>query len=273
MILYTNGCSFTQGHKDHALELAEDGIHKIKKDAPWAWPRKLEDYFDTVVNEGWCGGSNDRIFRRTLEYAIKQDNLDEHIFILQLTNVYRSEWYSEDDNCWIGIINELLMFDDKSWNDPTIDKKHYDKLSNGRRELEYLQLTQNKKYLEFFMRLVAFDVAMKKLNAKVFYTSLSISNNPEILHKFLKEYIQKPIEYLQNKNLNKLYPAGLSSEDAKVHFNILDCMSNLEFQCFQPMSAVCKNLTESNTDQHPNSEGHTVFARYIINELRSREIL
>ena len=273
MILYTNGCSFTQGHKEHTLEVAEDRVHDIKKDAPWAWPRNLEDYFDKVINEGWCGGSNNRIFRRTLEYAVQQDNLDNHIFILQLTNVYRSEWYSEDDKCWVGIISEQLMFDDKSWNDPSIDKKYYDSLSKGRRELEYLQLTQNTKYLEFFMRLVAFHTAMKKLNAKVFYTSLSLSNNPLILHRFLTEYIEKPIDFLKNKNLNIFYPAGISSVDARAHLKILECIPNLPYLCFEPMSAVCKNLTESENDAHPNVEGHKVFARYIINELRSREIL
>lgn len=281
MILYTNGCSFTQGHEDHRILTSESGLKKDDKilDSEWAWPQLLKDYFSNVVNEAWCGGSNDRIFRRTLEYVQSLNDVSDHLFIIQCTNVTRSEFYDSDTGVWIGNLNKQVVYDDVSSN-ADIDKKFVQKLSKGNREFEDLQLANETTYTKFLNNLVSFDYVMNRLGCKVFYTGLSLSNTPHIIKNLLQQYINEPIHFLQNSNLHKMYPANneapisfLNMQVAKNHLLLLESIPNLDFKCFDPMSTIVKKHTVSKEDTHPNKTGHNIFARYIINELRSRDIL
>lgn len=287
MILYTNGCSFTQGHEDHRILSSESGLKKDDKilDSEWAWPQLLKDHFSNVVNEAWCGGSNDRIFRRTLEYAQSLDDVSDHLFIIQCTNVTRSEFYDVDTGVWIGKLYDQIVYDDMSYS-ADIDKSLIKKLSRGNREFEHLQLTNETTYTKFFNNLVSFDYVMSRLGCKVFYTGLSLSCTPFMLKELLGHYVNEPIHYLQNPNLQKIYPAssklefpktnttvGLNMQVAKNHLLLLESIPNLDDRCFHPIAKIVKGHTVSKDDTHPNKTGHRLFARYIINELKSRDIL
>lgn len=275
MILYTNGCSFTQGHEDHRILRGNSGHKKDDKilDSEWAWPQLLKDYFSNVVNEAWCGGSNDRIFRRTLEYVQSLNDVSEHLFIIQCTNVTRSEFYDPDTGVWIGNLNKQVVYDDISCN-ADIDKKLVQKLSKGNRQFEEIQLANETTYTKFLNNLVSFDTVMNKLGCKVFYTGLSLVNTPHIIKNLLQQYINEPMHYLQNPNLQKIFPGpGLNMQVAKNHLLLLETIPDLDFRCFDSISTIIKGHTVSKEDTHPNKTGHSIFARYIVNELRSREIL
>ena len=282
MILYTNGCSFTQGHEDHRILNGHSGLKKDDKvlDSEWAWPQLLKDYFSKVVNEAWCGGSNNRIFRRTLEYAQSLSDVSDHLFIIQCTNPTRSEFFDTDSGVWVGTINNLVVYDDISCN-ADIDKNFVQKLSKGNREFEHIQLNNETTYTAFLNNLVSFDFIMNQLGCKVFYTGLSLTVTPHILKTLLYTYINEPVHHLQNPNLQKIYPAnnnsvdqssrttsGLNIQVAKNHLLLLESIPNLDFRCFDAISSIAKGHTVSKTDTHPNKTGHSIFARYIINEIQ-----
>lgn len=97
-ILFTNGCSWTYGG-------GLDGIAHIKvKLDKVVWPHHLKELmgFDECVNLATGGGSNQRIFRTTLDWILKQDRktLKNTVAVIQWTQRSRKEFYipKEDSN-------------------------------------------------------------------------------------------------------------------------------------------------------------------------------
>lgn len=276
MILYTNGCSFTQGHDEHRI-IDSKLSKKDQKilDSAYAWPRCLDEltaYFDEVINEAWVGGSNDRIIRRTLEYVHSLDNIDDHVFIIQFTNPLRSEFFDPDINFWTGTINDAIMYDDLSCN-ADVDKSLVRKLALNSRSLEMYKNNVETTYINFLTKLVAFDTIMRNLGCTFFYTGMSHSTTPLTIKRNLTEYVNNPLMYMQNHNINSSYPAGLDMSVAKHQLNLINAIPDLEDKCLLSISEVARNHTVSKDDSHPNKTGHRLFARYIFSELQSREII
>ena len=274
MILYTNGCSFTQGHEDHRIIESDTGHKKDDKVgyAEWAWPGCLEGYFDHVVNEAWVGGSNDRIFRRTLEYVRSINNISDHVFIIQFTNPARSEFFDPDAGVWTGTINDMIMYDDRSTNS-AIDKRVVKLLSEGQRDFEFYKLNNETIYTDFLTKLVAFDFAMSQLGCRILYTGLSSACTPMMIKRFLQEYTNNPVQYMQDPDLTEIYPAGVDMNTAKHHLALIDLIADCEDKFLHSITSQIQNQIVSKDDSHPNKVGHDFFARYILNELGSREII
>jgi len=105
--VYTNGCSYSDG-TGLKNTIVEDG----KVTYPDRYSRFLSKKFNAVdVNEARGGESNQRIWRKTLEWiANNQDKLDETVFVIQLTYPVRNEiWYKTPQN------NGELSEEDKHW--------------------------------------------------------------------------------------------------------------------------------------------------------------
>lgn len=265
MKLYTNGCSFTHGHKDHTVIPSPDGLDfkSIKKDAPWAWPRMLEPHFDEVVNEAWSGGSNERVFRRSIEFLSQIEDPSDWVVILQFTNLDRSEWFDSISNTWIGQLNHRLIYDDKSWNKRGINRDMNRR--KGEQNIRHrgiigtdLQILQT-----FLMRLIAFEsFCESKGFTKILYTSMS-ANAGDLTEIFMGV----------NGKDNELNAMLQSVNETDRH--MIDALVKRvrTDRVVFPIARITRDCTESETDGHPNRQGHRIFAEYIFRQLRDKGII
>jgi hypothetical protein len=273
--LYVNGCSFTQGHYDTETVRPHETDWKTwyKLDAPWSWARQLEGkQFDTVINEAYCGCSNDRIFRRTMEFIGKTPNIQDWTIILQFTNVFRYEWHYFESDVWINQLMHRSVFDDRGFARQDVDRDYIRRASDDVARLQSIVQSAHKVYFDFYCKLLAFEkFAQSHGIEKIMYTSLSNINNPQYLHKVLDLLINKPINFAQNPVLNRDYPQGMKRDDAVLHYNLLNKIEMS--RCIRSMSEITKGHEESAEDSHPNQVGHNLFHRYIITELKARDYI
>ncbi len=84
MNLFVNGCSFSAGHDE-----VHDMQGKLTPPLDYVWSNQIADKFDNITNYALAGGSNDRIFRTTMEYFSKGPV--DTIAIIQWTSPIRFE--------------------------------------------------------------------------------------------------------------------------------------------------------------------------------------
>ena len=233
MKLFVNGCSFSHGHN-----LTQDNLFP-----KWAWPYLMVD-FDEVVNYAWVGGSNDRILRTTLDFFDKVENTAEWVVVIQWTNPYsRTELYDEESDTYIGYClgapSAVLGLPD-----------HKKFISNPERFTE--QVNRYEKYS-------VLTTTKKQQEINLIHQQLLMST------------------YLNSKNINFLYTSMSGSGTIAPNYtyplakflpnhNIIDPISS-HVSLLQP------HLIESQTNLHPNKDGHKEIARYITNELKQRNYL
>ena len=97
--LFTIGDSWTYG-----WDLP--GRHIPRRNKEHAWPTLLAHEFKCkLINEAWGGGSNDWMFRKTIEWVCSQDNLDDVIVIVGWVEPNRREESSIISDSTYGFIS------------------------------------------------------------------------------------------------------------------------------------------------------------------------
>ena len=248
MKLYTNGCSFTHGHKDY------DDNHRCS----FAWPHQLEDKFDLVVNEAWRGSSNYRTIRRSMEYLSNIDDPENWVVVIQWTDYIRFEWFVPN----IGYVQQpphRSVFDDRMQHldednikfikakDPSIFHIH-----NIFSEEDILM-----KQMHYTLTLQEF--LKKRKFAKVIYGCM-FPDNCAPWHI---------LKYRHNDDLikhNSFADETLNLDFLKMLANEIDTSNYLDLS----FSEIANNHVESEDDLHPNKVGHALIARYILKEIESR---
>ena len=238
MKLYINGCSFTAGE-----------AHKFR---PF-WPSFFEADHEIVANESYPGVSNHRIIRRTIEFINRHPNPSSLVFLIQLTNCERSEWYDAERNIWIGALNQMANFDDK-WRDrPWADGNSHAKDSAPYDALQkkYFSVAHNHQSLEKDM--------------------LSTMEQILLLQAvFRRNRIEKYLFIPMSKSAD---PRTYQPEELNVpYFNeMLDTIRKKHFTDIT-ISELCRGLEVSAENGHPNRAGHEKIYRYILNELEEKRI-
>ena len=93
--LYTNGCSFSSRSYDRKGNMTVDT----------SWPYILGDMLKyNVVNNSQPSGSNDRIYRTSLEW-LTENILEYPLVIIQPTHSVRREFYSHKSS-WLNFKND-----------------------------------------------------------------------------------------------------------------------------------------------------------------------
>lgn len=234
MNLYINGCSFSSGTQ----KVSENSSDTIN------WGLYLQDNFENIINKSIEGGSNHRLFRQATDFINNTDNLDDWIFVLQLTNPERTEFFLEKYGAWIGVMKDLHFTEDR------ILHENKDVVS----EVE-----------NFFQRLIMPTVFMTRtLDQGIFETY-------NMLNTFIGLCKHKNIKFLITGMSNKCMPnvfkeSGTDGEP----FNGLDFPVFDKSNFVMPVSNITFNHKISEDDRHPNKEGHIIFARYILNEIEKR---
>ena len=248
MNLYTNGCSFTAGT---IVDQSLLGNKKFGKPDCVNWTSFCKkgqygtvDYFDTIVNNAIEGGSNHRLFRQTTDFINETENLDDWIFVLQLSDPVRFELFYEKYGAWIGIIKDMHFTEDR-----------------------VLQETADvvKEVEDFFIRLIMPTVFLTRTEQEGIFELYNMVNT------FIELCKYNNIKYLITGMSNKCMPNVFeySGRDDQP-FN------GLQFPVFDtsnfilPISNVAREHIIHQSDPHPNEIGHSLVARYIINEIEKR---
>ena len=235
MKLFVNGCSFTHGHKDW-------GNSMLPTD--WVWPSLMSEKFTETVNLAWQGGSNTRVVRTTLEFFDKINDPVDWLVIIQWTNTYsRTEMYDEKTDTYFGFCDGS----DEPVLDLTANTKFVTIPDNFYRAIQlYKQATiiRSNSELEsiFIQQNFVLSEYFKRRGIKFAFVSLSSNSfvHPESGHPLVK-YLAR--ESYMDTTLTSFINPGV------------------------------RHLIESDTDFHPNKEGHKVIANYIIKELEARNYL
>ena len=110
------GCSFTFGEElDDLPDWFNDKSDKrnymplklkYEKASKKSYPYVVGSFLDfEVENNGWRGGSNDRIFRTFFDHLI--NNKKKTIYTIQWTFPHRTEYWSEKRNMFRGIVPDF----------------------------------------------------------------------------------------------------------------------------------------------------------------------
>lgn len=236
MKLFTNGCSFTHGHKEYKNN---------RKDAPdWVWPSIVAENFDDHVNLAWMGGSNDRILRTTLEFFNSIKDKKDWVAVIQWSDCFnRAELYDPETDTYFGYIGG-------SGYTPVLDQTTNTKFVELPKPLyriaeiyEKSIITRPDRILEDKLAQQQFLLAhfFKEHNINFLYTGMAANSlvSPDSI-----SHIAKHLPYH-----NILPPLSIFANSDSLKF------------------------IESETDFHPNKAGHRVIANYITNELRARNYI
>lgn len=233
MNIYINGCSFSSGTQFY--EGTKDLLN---------WGGWLNEKFDTVVNQAIEGGSNHRLFRQTTDFINNTENSDDWIIIIQLTAPERTEFFYEKYKSWVGVIKDHHFTEDR------VVQESMDVI----KEVE-----------DFYQRLILPSLFLTRTHDQGVFE----------LYNMLNTFIQ----FCKSKNI-KFLITGMSNKCMPNVFTESGCddqpFNGLDFPVFDtsnfvlPVSNITYKHTISDTDRHPNKDGHIIFARYILNEIEKR---
>lgn len=109
--LVANGCSHTSGSELY------NGIGECLENRQLSYAKKVADYFEyDYVNIAINGGSNDYIFRSTIEFINKNlNNLDKFVFLIGWTSSLRTELRYDNRNPYLFNRKADIDFYDKKY--------------------------------------------------------------------------------------------------------------------------------------------------------------
>ena len=261
MKLYTNGCSFTNGHqpfdehkfiqtyKDFSVET---DLKKI------AWPWVLGEHFDFTFNHGRYASGLDRTVRSTLQFInhLDEDEYDDWIFILQASQPHRKEYIPEEFELYGQVAPPMPHQTIKdSW-------------------LQFREPTNDEMLIKTYGEQPLSDLTMDFHIGWENDISLGIHQlkNLLVLQEILKS---KGIKYLftsmmrQDINVKHLAPRECELTD-----NLMLYLDNDNIvESIELITEPYKKNTHYDDCGHPNKWGHIVVAEYFKTELEKRNWL
>lgn len=247
--LYTNGCSWTYGNGcEDKPEIAARSPNVDFRD--YAWPKFLSQSLKfNCVNDSIGGGSNSRIFRRTLDYVTRlaHEERKNTIVVLAWTLIERSEIYvsdlKESEAGWFRF-NVTQPF--SSYYYTPFGPKEYDPRVQAIDEYQKIfdrEIFDRRGSMEMFLNQVMTLTAF-----------LNACDVPHLFFSALPNYQHIYTDEMQH--LTHLMPFFESR-------NIVNMNA--------PWSIRLKS-TELTSCQHPTVEAHEAWANYLKQELRERGI-
>jgi hypothetical protein len=233
MKLFVNGCSFSHGHTD---------FEDVTTPLSWVWPSLISDNFESTHNLAWMGGSNARILRTTLEFFDKIKDGSDWVAIIQWSSITRDELHDEETDTYFGALLDSPQ--------PVLA---------GEDRFKFVHIPDSLvKAVNVYQR-TAHLRSTKHMLEKLIYQQFIISN------------------FFKRKNIKFLFTGMNQRSTIPNDFNhplkqFLSPENNL-LPISNFVNPGTPKLIESETDLHPNKEGHRVIAQYITNELKVRNYL
>jgi hypothetical protein len=234
---YNNGCSFSYGAT-------------LNDPHPAAWPLQVGQQFDHSVNEAVPAGSNHRSVRRSIEFLSQVDDPSDWFATLQLTSPDRSEYVEGVSGAWIGICNGVSTRDDRAWQNADIDFDNEQALSKLVIPAHTLSKSTIANQIDTLFLIHSYVSFCENLGIQYLITGMSARCMPREFAKLAKS----SDDVVMPGDLSVL--AGLV--DTLDHKQIVRAVSDI----------VRDNVIDPVTDLHPDTVGHTMFARYILSKVK-----
>lgn len=246
MKLLVNGCSFTAG------STAEGPVS-------WIWPEQIADNFSQVTNLAKAGYSNDRIIRTTLDYC-KQNDMSDHLVVIQWSSTFRHEYYSTRFG-WLNIVCN-------------VGDSNLTQLKNeSNKENNYIVVTNAKgKEIKNKNMLDALTDEMLYLNSANDYNIRYLRNVLTLQYLFDKNNIRYMFTSMNeaehiNINLDAIYT---KATDITPHeANLKRLLDNNKWSKNALQTYMGENYISQN-DRHPNEKGNKLIAQALFDELMEK---
>ena len=261
MKLYTNGCSFTNGHqpfdelkftqtyKDYSVET------DLKK---FAWPWVLGEHFDFTFNHGRYASGLDRTVRTTLQFInhLDEDEYDDWIFILQASQPHRKEYIHEEYEAYGQVAPPLahqslkdawLQFRGPYSDEMDIRTYGEDPLSDLTMQFHLAWESDVSLRIHQLKNFLVLQEVLKSKGIKYLFTSM-MRQDTNVKHNISRksELMDNLMLYLDQDHVVESIELITEPYDKKTHYD----------EC-----------------GHPNSNGHRVVAEYFKEELEKRNWL
>lgn len=136
--LYSNGCSYMWGHghnnadifhlfdETKNIDTSEKMVYEKNSffnNYDWVrkkfqYPKLVANHFDLeLIDESIYGGSFQRVFRKTMQYILKENDISDTIFLLEWPNGSRSEFWSNTSKRFINLTAMRDNFDNVDFDD------------------------------------------------------------------------------------------------------------------------------------------------------------
>ena len=245
-MIYWNGCSFVKGYE--------------LKDRTLNFVNKVSDHFNqSWINDAKVGGSNDRIFRTTIEYCLKNK---PNLVIIMWSGINRQEYLEGKSNTWYQINWTKHKWNLLNGNTDKINSIINRHPSNDEDEYQALKawaLFKNAKQnlihtLNYMIALKYFLTARK---IPYLYYNFSDGQYIPILH-FLDE------KYSEGASIKWEPSVKLTKEDYLREVpHITDKIGMYDF--------AKKNGYKIGPKDHPLEDAHQAYGEYIIKDIHNNE--
>jgi len=245
-LIYWNGCSFVKGYE--LIEKSSNFVNKVSNHFNQSW-----------VNDAKVGGSNDRIYRTTIEYCLKNK---PDLVIIMWSGPNRQEYLGRFNNTWRQINWSKWTCSVKTGvTDVARSKIHH---HPSETEEEYLALSgwakfKSAKYslkvtLNYMIGLKYF---LQAKNIPYLYYNFSDGQYHPSLH-FLDE------EYFEGANIVWEPSAKLTKEDyLKELPHLTEKVGMYDF--------TKKHGYKIGKKDHPLEDAHQAYGEYIIKDIYENE--
>lgn len=253
--LFAAGCSFTHGHWDEVMKFSgtyltqQYGEYSIDRYnyGKSSWPWKLQHRFDTVINAGLAGGSQEAITRNALRFLdhVKHE-LDDWVFVIQCTAPERTEYLdSYGGHTWQTIC--LVK-------DPDTDRLGLPSTWEYNPSIPYdylVQVTDPVSQLHrFFTSLLLLISVLDQHGVKYVVTGMSAHYPDRLLQMGYGDTVDADNQTIANLINTEHF---IESVDTPPVLNTKDASPQWYDQC-----------------GHPNMDGHSVIARYVYSKLTEK---
>lgn len=235
--IYVNGCSFSAGH-DPLI----DRNGKV-------WADYLKDNYH-VINESLSGGSSFRSLRMCITTALEQNTSIDTI-ICQLTALNRGEIYIKEIEEYLAYQNSRFILEELLPKLKKMGFSHHPQSGTAPTMINQDGETLEEKYKHkwiSYINIFLSNIADRQLHI------IGLCNNLKIL--------------CEQRNIKLLFTA--MSDQCIPRYPNDGSRYGIPIPYFiKPMSQIFvhQSMIESDTDAHPNEEGHKVIYRYILSEL------
>tara|TARA_B100000902_G_scaffold399876_1_gene473258 strand:- start:1387 stop:2187 length:801 start_codon:yes stop_codon:yes gene_type:complete len=266
MKLYANGCSYTAGHGE-----VHDNNGNLVPPQTFTWPYQMG--IENVINNSRRGGSNDRILRTTMKY-FNENSADDYVAIIQWTSPVRFERFFPLFNCWTEYCNTSAMEVNRTLketknnmgyslhvDDETVQRKffkdsiehdNYNLQETATKVLMYAKEI-NDYLIDFYKTVIIMQQFLESKNIPYLFTSMSFFNHLK------KDKIYNGIDKFE-------------IDTTPYERNLYETLNQSAWNN-EPISSLAKDNVVSETNLHPNEEGHKIIAGSLVSTLKERSLM
>jgi hypothetical protein len=258
--IYINGCSMTYGDGLDVNEYDDDN-HQWweKKGKPIGnYPQNLSEIYKVpVIDESRVGGSNQRILRKTFNYIVNSNDLENTLFLIQWTYPLRYEKLISGR--WFQVIIKEKHFVDSKQEDIELSK-YYAKLAGIIFEDDD-GLIERDMIIQLYLKKIQYIILLQLLFQKYGVKYLMYNGH---------DYYDSKMNFKYPDFLRVVSAGQDNIIDDKLHFDLINEIDDTYFLSEQVVDIFGENQIENFYRGHGNEDGHKKFTDYLVREINKK---